>query len=280
MRSWQIRIILTTIALAACCGVATAGLEGASSKQPQASSGARSEMKQPTPARPEKGRAKSSATAKEKAAAKTEKQAVKSGAGAKTETNADVRTRVRITGALSNAGTTADVEVHGIEERARWAPKYCTDTDNKLEGTLRAVDKEAAKGDGAVSVRMVAEFRISPEAILSERTRLSAGWGELLVAHTLLANTKSGITIDHLFDMRDEGMGWGQIAHGLGLKQNEVVTAVRAEGRVIRGKSKPGGSPSPIASVEPQEGAMQSGAQTSEVGAGDVETSVRGAAGK
>jgi hypothetical protein len=182
-----------------------------------------------------------------------------------------------ITVAPSSTGPPNGMQETGFKDRARWAPTQCIDTDKSLEGTVRAIDKEASRGDGKVGGRMAEEFRVPPEALLSERTRLSAGWGELVVAHTLLANTKSGVTIDQLFDMRAEGMGWGQIAHGLGLKQNDVVKAVRTEGQVMRGKSKPDGSAAPIASLEPQDGldgTMHSGAPTSEAGATDTETTV------
>lgn len=334
MNVWQIRNILTTIALAACCGVATAGPEDASPGQPPASSEVKSETKQNPPevrsepkqgtkSRAKKGSAKATAPAKTKkatAAAKTQKvtapaksekatvpaKTVKATAPAKSEkATAPAKTEkatptvksekvpalkaekvVRpagiTTGVTLDEVTAPFVGLHGIKESARWAPANCADTDEDLKGTVRAIDKEASKsGDRLVMARMAVEFRTPAEAILAERARVNAGWGEMVVAHTLLASIRSGVTIDHLFEMRDEGMGWGQIAHGLGLKQKDVTTAVRAEGRVIRGQSKPSGSPTPIASVEPQvvgmEGTVRPGTPTAEVGDGDAGTSAVGA---
>jgi hypothetical protein len=297
MRSWQIRNILTTIALAVCCGVATAGPESAS-PEPSASSEGKSETKQSTTgaasetkksttaatkkstaARAGKSGTKATARAKTKAAApakaKTTAQAkTKETAGpANTEPSVPAKTRkISAPGKASKTphhvtgggvgvlpsvpapgSTTPDVRIHGIKERARWAPpEPCAETDKKLQGTVRAVDKEASKsGDRLVMARIAAEFRTPAETILAERTRLSAPWGELLVAHTLLASAPD-VTVDQLFDMRAEGLGWGQIAYGLGLNQKEVATAVQAEGRVVRGKSKPDGTPARIASVEPR----------------------------
>jgi hypothetical protein len=95
------------------------------------------------------------------------------------------------------------------------------------------------------------------------------------VAHTLLANTR-GVTVDQLFDMRAEGLGWGQIAYGLGLNQKEVVAAVQDEGGVVRGRSKPDGTPSAIGGVEPRavvDETAQAGSSTPDAGAVHGETS-------
>jgi hypothetical protein len=327
MRSWQIRNILTTIALAVCCGVATAGPESASPDQPSSSSGVQSETKQSakavgsetkksTTARVTKSGAKATASTKtkkaaapartKKAAATTKKATAaapanteKAAASAKTEKAAapvkakaektppslksekarNVPATVTSAGnmptAVPSGSTPPPPGLHGIKDRARWAPKVCADTDKKLQGTVRAIDKEASKsGDRVVSARMFAEFRIPVETIQAERVRLSAPWGELVVAHTLRASAP-GVTIDQLFDMRAEGLGWGQIAFGLGLSQKEVADAVRAEGRVVRGQSKPDGSPSPIASVEPgMDATLHAGTSPSEVDAEDMGTSV------
>jgi hypothetical protein len=323
MRSWQIRNILTTIALAVCCGVATAGTESASSEQPSASSEVKSETKQgttgaasetkksttaaptkkSTAARVGKGSTKASPRAKTKAAApaKTKTTApakTKETAGpANTERSIPAKTRKisapgkaaktphHVTGGgvgvlpsvPAPGSTTPDVRIHGIKERARWAPpEPCAETDKKLQSTVRAIDKEASKnGDRLVMARIAAEFRTPAETILAERTRLSAPWGELLVAHTLLASAPD-VTVDQLFDMRAEGLGWGQIAYGLGLNQKEVATAVQEEGRVVRGKSKPDGSPARIASAEPRvvvDETAHAGSPTPEAGAVNVGTS-------
>lgn len=226
-----------------------------------------------------KGGAKATAPAKsDKAPAQVKSEKVPALKGEKVVPPAGITTGVTL-----DATPAPYVGLHEIKERARWAPaKPCADTNKKLEGTVRAIDKEASKkGDRLVMARMAVEFRTPAEAILAERTRLRAGWGELVVAHTLLASTPSGVTIDHLFEMREEGLGWGQISHGLGFNQKDVATAIRAEGRVIQGKSKPNGSPSPIASVEPQvvgtEGKVHPGAPTPEIGTSDAGTSNRGA---
>jgi hypothetical protein len=331
MRSWQIRNILVTALVAACCGVAAAGAEDVSPQQQPASPDVPSVTKQSaakvgsntkkSTRRASKSSARPTAQAKPKnaavptkavktatipktvkavapattakvaAPANTTKVAAPANAGRAAGSSAAVKPGttkssppVRVTGgnaaptpwAGASEASAPDIELRGFKDRARWAPAtVCADTHEKLQGTIRAIDKEASKsGDRVMIARMFAEFRIPVETIESERTRLSAPWGELVVAHTLRASAP-GVTVDQLFDMREEGMGWGQIAHGLGLKQKEVVTAVHAEGRVIRGQSKPDGSPSRIAGFEPQVVGMDrtapAGAPTPELGTGAVE---------
>ncbi len=46
--------------------------------------------------------------------------------------------------------------------------------------------------------------------------------------------------------MRHDGMGWGQIAHGLDLRLGDVVSAVRSESRVADGTAKGNGKPALI----------------------------------
>ncbi|HET9253430.1 MAG TPA: hypothetical protein VFP58_15050 [Candidatus Eisenbacteria bacterium] len=304
MRSWQIRNILITIALAVWCGVATAGPESAeppstakataTKKSPAAAKGtsvsttakpktaAQAKTKKPPVTAKPATAAPKKAPAPEKASAPATPKPVRIAAPGKQRTvphhvtggGVGVLPRVDLP-----ASTTPDVGLQGIKDRARWAPTdVCEDTDKKLQGTMRAVDKEASKnGDRLVMARIAAEFRVPPETVLAERARLSAPWGELLVAHTLLANAR-GVTVDQLFDMRAEGMGWGQIAWGLGFQQKDVTAAVQTEGKVIRGQSKPDGAPSKITTIEPHlavdETAHSGGSSAPDAGGVKVETSV------
>src|SRR5262249_59348004 len=65
--------------------------------------------------------------------------------------------------------------------------------------------------------------------------------GQLMVAHTLAANTTTGATVQQLVTMNKDGMGWGQIAAGLGLQLGSVVSGVNAESRVAHGLEKADG---------------------------------------
>src|SRR5437867_11585576 len=62
-----------------------------------------------------------------------------------------------------------------------------------------------------------------------------------MIAQTLALNSKSDVTADQLITLHKDGMGWGQIAAGLGLRLGEVVSAVNAESHVASGQAKADG---------------------------------------
>jgi hypothetical protein len=106
---------------------------------------------------------------------------------------------------------------------------------------------------------------VSADALSDERARLDAGWGELMIAHTLDANAKTDLTMDQIFALRQEGMGWGRIAAGLGLSPGNVKGAVQAETRVARGIDRPDGRVAPI-------GASASVSSSTQAGVGSTTT--------
>jgi len=78
-------------------------------------------------------------------------------------------------------------------------------------------------------------------ALAEEQTELGASCGQLMIAHTLSANSKVEVTAQQLFQLRKDGMGWGQIAAGLGFNLGDAVSAVNAEGRVAGGEARADG---------------------------------------
>jgi hypothetical protein len=143
----------------------------------------------------------------------------------------------------TTATATADAKLAAIQARARaTSEKDRKSVEPKLDASKASVDKEAAaKGDNVVAGRLATEFSMTPDALTGEKAQFNTGWGDLMIAHSLLANAKSDVTLDQIFQMRTDGMGWGQIANGLGLRMGEVVSAVASEGRVATGQSKPDG---------------------------------------
>jgi len=118
----------------------------------------------------------------------------------------------------------------------------------QLEATSKQVEVTAEKhGEATVAERLGAEFGMSAQALTEERAKLNASWGQLMIAHTIAANSKSGVTAEQLIEMkRDNNMGWGKIASGLGLRLGSVISSVKAEGQVATGLAKPDGHVSPI----------------------------------
>ena len=131
----------------------------------------------------------------------------------------------------------ADAKLAAVRARAAKAKLGRTEeAEKQVETAAQEVQAEAsAKGDAAVASRLATRFGVTADDLLAERSKFNAGWGELLIANTLVASSKTGLAVDQVFQLRGEGMGWGQIAHGMGLKLGDVASAARSEGRVAKG---------------------------------------------
>lgn len=142
----------------------------------------------------------------------------------------------------------SEARLKAIRDRAAKMPAADREEiEKKLEGNAKDVDVEAVtSGDATVADRFAAEFGVTAEALLAERTQYNVGWGEVMIAHTLLANAPSGTTIDQLYTLHGEGMGWGQVAFGMGLRVGSVAAAMKTETMVARGNMKADGKAAKI----------------------------------
>ncbi|HET9251809.1 MAG TPA: hypothetical protein VFP58_06800 [Candidatus Eisenbacteria bacterium] len=143
-----------------------------------------------------------------------------------------------------------DPKLTEIRTRARGMQLSKSESvEKQLESSSKRVDTEAARlGDIPVRDRLAAEFGVTPEALTAQREQFGMGWGELMIAHTLLANVE-GVTIEQLHLLRKEGLGWGQLAYGVQLNTSGFVTAVKNEVSVARGTAKPDGKPAVVVST-------------------------------
>jgi hypothetical protein len=138
--------------------------------------------------------------------------------------------------------TTGDV-TNSIREKGNTLPEKEGKAFNaRLDALDKNVDAAATKeGDQKVADRLSKEFGVPSEALMQEKSQFNVGWGQLTIAHTLVANAKTPVTPQQMFDMRSSGMGWGQIAHGMGFKLGDVMTATKSETSVATGHAKPDG---------------------------------------
>ena len=113
--------------------------------------------------------------------------------------------------------------------------------DAQLEAVAHDVDQNAAKGDAEVASRLAAEFGTTAQALIDERTALKTSWGALMIAHALVANATTDLTVEQLVQMNQGGMGWGQIVAGMGLNLGSVVSGVKTEGKVAQGMARADG---------------------------------------
>jgi hypothetical protein len=129
-----------------------------------------------------------------------------------------------------------------IESKAaKTSAKARARAEARLEATSKAVDAEADQGESKVAGRLATEFDMTSDDLMAEKSSTGASWGGLMIAHTLAANTKTSVTAPELISMHEGGMGWGQIAAGLGLNLGEAVSAVQSEGKVAGGTLKADG---------------------------------------
>jgi hypothetical protein len=146
--------------------------------------------------------------------------------------------------ARADASTQTDIVKLGNEIRAKGArvsAKARSRAEATMSATAKKVDAEAAKGESRLAARLAAEFDATTQGMLDEKASLGASWGELMIAHTLAANSKQDVTAAQLLMIQHDGMGWGQISAGLGLNLGQTVSAVRSEGRVAMGSIKADG---------------------------------------
>jgi hypothetical protein len=111
-----------------------------------------------------------------------------------------------------------------------------------IDAAVNDVEKNAATdGDQKIAERLGGEFGVTPETLIGEKNDLKVSWGQLMLARTLTANSAAELSTRQMFDLRNEGMSWPQIASGMGLKLGEVLNAAKAEAKVAKGLSKADG---------------------------------------
>jgi hypothetical protein len=151
------------------------------------------------------------------------------------------------TPAPASAAPATNPAIERVKEKsAKASAKERADVEKKLDEVEKQIETDAAKGEPDVAARLAAEFGVTADALTAEKSQYSRGWGELVVAHTLMSNAKTDATIADLFTMRAQGMGWGAIAAGLDLKLGDVVSAVKSEQKVASGLEKGDGKAATI----------------------------------
>lgn len=133
-----------------------------------------------------------------------------------------------------------EVDLSEIRDRAESMPiDRRIDIDKRIGVTVERVNAQAKdKGHGAVAARLASEFATTSEALLEEKSRHGLNWGEMVIAHTILANSAGTVTLLDLMALRSEGLGWGAIAFGLRFHMEDFEDAIKAQGRVAMGLSK------------------------------------------
>lgn len=143
---------------------------------------------------------------------------------------------------------TAKIDLSDVRARAEQMPiDKRKDIDKRIAATVERVNKAATeKGQTALALRLASEFDMTTEALLDEKGEQGLSWGEVMIAHTLLANSDTAVTLADLMTLRAEGLGWGAIAFGLRFHLEDFEATIKAEGRVAMGLSQADAKPPAI----------------------------------
>lgn len=130
-----------------------------------------------------------------------------------------------------------------IRDRAESMPiDTRTDIDKRIGATVTRVNSDAStKGQTKIAAKLASAFGLTSDALLELKAEYGLSWGELVVAHTLLANSIVKVDLVDLASLRSDGLSWGAIAFGLRFHLEDLEEAIRAEGRVATGLSKTNG---------------------------------------
>ena len=174
--------------------------------------------------------------------------------GASANANSDTRSQAFQGQTESSAELTADenpgASLDVIRDRARQAThKALSKLERRLSQLANDIDVQAnLKGETSVANRVAPEFGMTGAGMIAEGASLNARLGDLVIAHTLSANSVKPVTTRQLFTLQHEGYGWARIAYGLDLRSDQVAGAVESEARVAAGKMKADGKPAMIQS--------------------------------
>ena len=145
----------------------------------------------------------------------------------------------------------ADASLQAIRDRAKQpSRKALTKLERRLSELANQIDAEAnLKGEVFVANRVASEFGMTGSLMMLERGTLNASMGDLVIAHTLAANSPQNVTATQLFTLQHDGYTWARIAYGLDLRSDQVAGAVESETRVALGRVKADGRPAMIQSA-------------------------------
>jgi hypothetical protein len=133
-------------------------------------------------------------------------------------------------GALTNleGGTNGETRTEG-ERRTNGASRAGLGIDRKLEREVQRLEAEAgSRGDVALADRLASELEVSSDLLLEQRAAFDADWGDLLIAYTIVEQSRATVTVGQVFEMRSDGMTWFQIARSLRIPPGRLMRLIRS----------------------------------------------------
>lgn len=119
--------------------------------------------------------------------------------------------------------------------------------ETELVAELGPVEQEALRSETDLTTRLAREFGMTARQLERQRSTFGATWSDLLIAHTLAANSRGRLTVARFFELLERGQSWSTIATSLGFNLSQLVSAVRHEALVATGMMRPDGRVQSIA---------------------------------
>ena len=98
----------------------------------------------------------------------------------------------------------------------------------RLEGFVTDLESEATRvGDATFTERFATEFGVTVDVLTQQRTQFGTDWGDLFLAYSIAEASRTTVTLDEIFQMRESGSTWTQIARSLQVPPGRLMVSVR-----------------------------------------------------
>lgn len=107
------------------------------------------------------------------------------------------------------------------------------DIDKRIAATVDRVNRDVATlGHAKLEAKAADALGITVESLIAVKVHRGFSWGELVVAQTLLSDSKQPLTLDDLGSLREEGWSWGALAYALGFHLEDLEDEIRTKGKI------------------------------------------------
>ena len=128
---------------------------------------------------------------------------------------------VTTTGGTSGGTTSSRLSTSGLSGKAVGIERSLTDNVSRLDA------EATSRGDAAVADRLATELGVSKSLLEEQRATFDADWGDLLVAYTVVQQSRGSFTVGDVLDLRNKGMTWFQIAKAMKVAPGRLMNTIR-----------------------------------------------------
>lgn len=106
--------------------------------------------------------------------------------------------------------------------------------DRQIDTRLASLDEETSRlGDQATAERLSQEFGVTVDVLNQQRTQFNADWSDLLVGYSILEQSRTAVTLEQIFSLRESGQTWTQIARSLRIPPGKLLRSIRTQTQTL-----------------------------------------------